>query len=106
MTISTKVSKDALIRRINRALAKREGCVHGEAWPHRGDGGRRCLAAMKLKEARGARTRRAVGRYYLLDVAGNLVADSDVHPVWMAREMRLLETWEQVDLSEYFDDVA
>jgi hypothetical protein len=71
----TPVSMRAVIQRINRKLSPR-------------------LEA--LKTTRGDRWRPELGDYYLLDLNRNCIIGKDVNPEKMAREIGVLEPWEEV----------
>jgi len=90
------VTARALIQRINRALAKRDGCVHGQEWPHRWDGVRSCYPASVLKIARG-RAWLDVGEFYILDSATNAVAEPGVDLAALAHKLKVLQAWEEFE---------
>jgi hypothetical protein len=96
MTSKTMITVKTLVRRVNRALARRDGCVHGEAWPYRCDGVHQCLPTKKLKVTRGMRTRHAVGDFYLVDIATNDV-ETHVSLPHLARELKVLQRWEELE---------
>jgi hypothetical protein len=71
----TPVSMRAVIQRINRKLAPDlEG----------------------LKTTRGGRARLELGDYYVIDFNRNFILHKDVDPERMARELGVLQPWEEV----------
>jgi hypothetical protein len=71
-----RVSKSALVRRINRKL------VHEDE---------------KLHACRGERWRSDLGDFYVKDFRSNFIVTKHVDPVDLAREIGVLRPWEQAD---------
>lgn len=102
-THGTPISMKALIRRINRALAKQEGCVHGEPLLLCCHGQGRCVPALKLRVARGARTRHLAGDFFLWEVAEGSVRETHVQPKVLGRHLGVLAAWEAVEATPELD---
>ena len=73
--IITAVSRQAVIKRINRALAKED-----EA----------------LRTTRGDRWRIDLGDHYLLNLRTNAIAATHVDPEELGRELGVLKRWEHL----------
>jgi len=93
------VNMRALLQRINRALAKEYGCVHGLDWPHVVQN-ETCLPARQLRTARGWRARFDLGEYFVVDIATNTVVEKQVDPEDMGRELEALQPFEEVVTNE------
>jgi hypothetical protein len=95
------VTVRAIIQRINRAIAKRDGCVHGLEWPHECDAlAHGCAPLRVLKKARGSIRRTDVGEFYILNVLKNWIDETDVDLAKLARELGVLRPWEEVEEAE------
>jgi hypothetical protein len=66
---------DACIKRVNRALAHQDRKIH---------------------TTRGDRWRSTLGDYYIRDVYGNVIIDTDINPVTFARSLGVLRPGETV----------
>jgi len=73
--MSKQVAMDALIKRINRKLKKRNEC---------------------LRVLRGDQGLNELGRYYISDIGTNSVVARHVDPVGIGRELRVLKESEEV----------
>ncbi len=77
MPQKVKVSERAIVARISRALAK-----EGEAL-------RRCR--------RDSRSYSTLGDYYVIDINRNFVTSTDIDLEKWAREMKVLQAWEEME---------
>jgi len=73
------ITTRAMIQRINRRLAKDERI---------------------LKAARSQRTEQSVGKFFVVDLARNLIVEQDVDPETLGRKLGVLDKWEMVQDDE------
>ena len=81
--MKAKVSRRALLQRINRKLlAEAEG-----------DAAR----ADQVRTSRGDKARQELGAFYRVDVGRNSIAEKDVDLEELGRELKVLAAWERLD---------
>ncbi len=90
------VTMRALVQRINRGLARRDGCMHGQDPMCRRCEENGFAPATILKASRGERARLDLGEFYVLDVSGNSVLSKQIDPEELGRELGVLHAWERV----------
>jgi len=74
--MKVRISRRALVQRINRKLAQRDE---------------------RLKSSRGVRARQDCGNYWILNVRRNFVADRNIDPEQLARELGVLQPFEALE---------